>query len=1377
MCQARYAPRLASPSGGDAIPLASSEQWAGRPIFTSGRDHVFPLENRPGRRAHRLLIILCPSERYVSDSTRAIVFNAIPLLLVAATYLAVAASLAPTLWHERARTTLVDLVPALTFPAYAIAALIWGIVTLIDGRPLAGHVWASLVGLVLALVPPVLVALRWRERRLLAAGPLLARVAEERRSLRDRELEASSRLSNALARTERVDDVARAFLREVLDLFRVGFAGLALVSDDGREARGLLAIRAGKEWAWWQEMVVDLEREPSGIASAVYEASPLGVYDLASSPRISARLAEAVGAKSAAFVPLVAGEQVIAVLSIATLDELRAFSGEELSLLQALASEAATALDRARSATALSQALERERLVASIGRRLRSHLDLDAILRVAVEDTARALGVARCFVRVGALGEDMPVAAEWREPGLRPIVEVTSSLPVSNVAARDRRTVTIANVEDAEELADPTLGSREALVQLGTRAALATPIVVGDRLIGVFAVHRTHPGEWFANDVLLVESVAHEVGLALHVTRLLEENRDRIERQSALLRAAQVLTGELELGTVLERLVDQLADLIGADAADCYLYDSARGVLRCAAVRGLPDDLVGFEFPLGKGLATPAIADGRPVISADYDQLGEPVPHEAYQEFSTAAIAPMRWNDEVQGVLGVGRRGDRPFDRADGEALEVFAGLASLALQNAETFAQSSRQARVQRGFYRIASVLGQSLSRQATLAAVAQAATEALGGKFGAVLMPNAGRLELAGAHELPSSLSQFFEGGAPETGALAKAAAEQRVLAAPLVLEDDRFTPEWRTLAAEIPYASLLSVPVEVPRRAGGGLVLVFFKAPRFFTDDDLDLARHLADAARGALERSDLYEAERSSRTLAQQLARTGSLLATELDPAAVLDEVVQEAPSLLRADACAIRVLEGDELVVSAAEGPGAREAVGARSAADTGPSGDVIQTRSPVTADASQDELRLRERDPMLAAGHSCYLGVPLVGPEGALHGVLAVYARGPREWRPEEVEALRALAANTSAALSNAELYQRVALEKERSFAILANIADGIVAIDRDARVVLWNAAAERITGIPAEEALGRTTAEALQRTLESEGETIAGDRLVSIQRDGDEVWLSLTEAVMRDPAGVVAGRIFAFRDISTDRLVEQMKSDFVSAVSHELRTPLTSIYGFAETLLREDVRFGEEERRIFLGYIASESQRLTSIVDALLNVARLDTGDLQVSLAPTDVGAVVSEVVADADSDGHEFVLDLPDEPLAAEADREKLRQVFTILVDNAIKYSPAGARVLVGGARKTETVEIRVVDEGPGIPQSEQERIFRKFYRGDAAGRLGAAGGTGLGLFIAQGLVAAMGGRIWVTSNESRGSSFGVELPLATDQLRGRETAARRA
>ena len=236
--------------------------------------------------------------------------------------------------------------------------------------------------------------------------------------------------------------------------------------------------------------------------------------------------------------------------------------------------------------------------------------------------------------------------------------------------------------------------------------------------------------------------------------------------------------------------------------------------------------------------------------------------------------------------------------------------------------------------------------------------------------------------------------------------------------------------------------------------------------------------------------------------------------------------------------------------------------------------------------------------------------------------MLSVYSVEPRAWREEEVQALVALAASASVALSNAELYQRVAVEREQSGAILANVADGIVAVDRDGHVVLWNRAAEEITGVPAAEAIGRTTSQVLQRNLESDGG--GTNRSIAIPRAGVDVWLSLSEAVMRDPTGAIAGRIFAFRDISSEHVVEQMKSDFVSTVSVELRTPLTSIYGFAETLLRARRRLRRAPNETFLGYIAQEkSERLTAIVDALLNVARLDTGDLNVALEATDVGRV----------------------------------------------------------------------------------------------------------------------------------------------------------
>jgi PAS domain S-box-containing protein len=1121
----------------------------------------------------------------VSQASQTLWFVAVPLLIVAAVYVGATAVQGRRL-RARGEGLSVALSSLAVFPVIGILALTYGIVLAVERDAPVGGIWLTF-GFSVLLTAAGLAALAF------ATIPDGSPPSEELRS--------RVAVSTILGSTNDAATVAGALLGQVEELAGVELAALFLVDHETRVASGLLGRVNGRPLDWFPDTRLDLDNEPSGVGMAVFEASAFAVDNAAVSKIVSRRLVEATGAKSVSFVPLVAEERVIAVLVVGSVSKPRAFPSEELTLLQAIAAEAAIALDRTRSNAALADALERERFVARISARVRSELDIDELLRVAVEETGTALGVDRCFIRLGRVG-GVPTT-QWQAPGLAPI-KSSRHLAVSNLASKSGATVAIEDVATAPELDEASLGGRQPLLDLGSRSVLAVPMGT-DELIGVLALHRSTPRRWTREDIAMAETVAREIGLAVRVAGLLRENERRIAQQSA---------------------------------------------------------------------------------------------------------------------------------------------------------------------FFRIAAMLGQPLSRHETARALAEAANDALGGTWTAVLLPHGELLELVDAPDLPGPLADALGDGVPESADCLRVAAQDgRVLASPDVMHDDRFEPAWRKLAEAGGYRSLLGIPAPSPRAERAGLVIVFFAEERLFIDEDLELANHLGDAARSALARSELFEAERTARALSQQLARTGGVLATELDPAAVLDEVVQQAAVLLSADACAVRTVEEDELVVSAAWGKGAEDAVDTRMPVTARLSGDVFQSRSPLPLeDVASDDLLL-EADPILAAGYTGYLGVPLSGPEGTLAGVLAVYSTRSRTWRAEEIEALLALAANTSAALANAELYSRVSLEKERSVAILANIADGIVAVDRDGKVVLWNGAAEEITGVPQEEAIGLTTVQVLQRELESgEGETPSGQRLVSIMCGGEEVWLSLSEAVMKDPLGAVAGRIFAFRDISADLMVEQVKSDFVAAVSHELRTPLTSIYGFAETLLRQDIPFGEEERRTFLGYIASESERLTEIVDQLLNVARLDAGDLQVDLGRIDVGSVVSEVVETAEEsgvmNGHRFEVDLPGEPLAAEADPDKVRQVFNILVENALRYSPKGGTVTVGARRNADRVEVRVADEGIGIPASERERIFRKFYRAESAARDGAAG-TGLGLFIAKELVTAMGGRIWVDSIEGEGSSFSFELPVARE------------
>jgi two-component system phosphate regulon sensor histidine kinase PhoR len=1288
----------------------------------------------------------------VNTATQAVLFNAVPLLILAALYLTVGIALLVALRREGGRIRDPGFATALTFPCVGVAAAVIGVQILVEQEPIGGHALVAFPAILLALVPAIAVARHWADRGLLASGVQRTREAERRSSLRDRELERIGQFSHRLLDADGTDEIARQLLDEVIELCGLDIANLAVVDHETRRARIVAARDGGRDNERLIGSELALDEEASGISTAVREGAAFAVYDAESSAIVNQRLNAIAKVKSCAFVPMRSGEEVIGVV-FAAMREPRVFVDEELALMQTLAAEAGLALAHAQSAAALADALERERLITRISQEVRSRRDLDELLQVAVELTAKAARVDRCYIRLGGAGDATPILVEWAVEGVEALGDPTR-LPVSNLCVREARTVAIRDVREAPELNDARLGDIREHTDRNVFAVLATPIVASERVIGVLGFHRSEPVDWQPTEISLAQAVAREVAIAIETARLLRESDRRLAEQESLLKAGEALTSDLRFDVVIERLVEEMRALVNADAAECWTMLPGGTELVCRAVLGLPETELGRRIE-PEGMLAEAIAAGKPVLrSAPPDERGG-------VQFAEMMDAPISSFGEIRGVLGVRSREAGRFDASDLRLIEAFASLASIALRNAEAFEESERQAQIERGFYRIAAILSEPLSAAATLDAVAQAAGEALGGDSAAVLRAADGELELAGAYELADALAGYLRENA---AALAPSLRAGKVLASRRLADDSRFGPGLAQAAAAADRRSLLAVPLPDPDGDELGLVLVFFRDEEVFDDGQLELARHVAGAARGALERSELYERERRSRSLAQRLARAGRELAGELDPDNVLDLTVRHAVELLGADGASVRLLEGDEVVVRAATGTGELDAVGASAPSTGWLVGDIVQTRSTRAIAEVRDDGRLLDADPMLAAGYAAYLGVPIVAPDEAVQGILAVYGLRPREWREEEADAMHALAATASAARSNADLYQGVSHEQQRSEAILANVADGIVAVDRDGEVVLWNPAAERVTGVPASEALGRTPAQALGRPLEAGEGALGGSRFVQIRRGGEEVWLSLSEAVMTDPAGAVAGRIYAFRDISAERSVEQMKSDFVSTVSHELRTPLTSIYGFAETLLRQDVLFGDEERATFLRYIASESERLTAIVDRLLSVAQLDSGDMTVQLTETDVGAVVSEAVRSIEAQdgqyGHRFVVALADEPLAAEADHDKLGQVLAHLLDNAIRYSPAGGTVTVSARRSEDAVEVSVEDEGVGIPHAERERIFRKFYRGDAAAGAVGAGATGLGLFLADGLIKAMGGRIRVDSDEGRGSTFVLEL-----------------
>jgi signal transduction histidine kinase len=232
---------------------------------------------------------------------------------------------------------------------------------------------------------------------------------------------------------------------------------------------------------------------------------------------------------------------------------------------------------------------------------------------------------------------------------------------------------------------------------------------------------------------------------------------------------------------------------------------------------------------------------------------------------------------------------------------------------------------------------------------------------------------------------------------------------------------------------------------------------------------------------------------------------------------------------------------------------------------------------------------------------------------------------------------------------------------------------------------------------------------------------------------------------------------------LTRQRELDQIKNEFIAVISHELRTPLASVYGGALTLEQRDLT--DEAQQRLIGIIRSESTRLKRLVDDVLCASRLESRRMESDGEPADPGAVLHEIAGTVSETAppNVSVVAKAEEALPPiTSDADQLRHVLSNLVDNAIKYSPDGGTVEVMARRVPGRVSFAVKDEGIGIPEEERQRIFEKFTRLDPQMTRGI-GGTGLGLYICHEIVTQVGGCIWVTGNEGRGSTFGFEIPIA--------------
>lgn len=360
--------------------------------------------------------------------------------------------------------------------------------------------------------------------------------------------------------------------------------------------------------------------------------------------------------------------------------------------------------------------------------------------------------------------------------------------------------------------------------------------------------------------------------------------------------------------------------------------------------------------------------------------------------------------------------------------------------------------------------------------------------------------------------------------------------------------------------------------------------------------------------------------------------------------------------------------------------------------------------------------------------------------------------------------------------------YQRIALEKQRDEILLESMGEGMIALDEKGKIVLINSNAANMLELNDKTVIGRFVHDVFA-LYDDKGKLLASQKrpemlalhhkmayseVVSFhlpEGQGKPLMLHANASpVVID--GRIAGAIVILRDVTREREIDRMKTEFISLASHQLRTPLSAIKWFTEMLIAGDAGKLKPEQQEFAQNIYDSSERMIQLVSSLLNISRIESGRIIIDPRPTDLSELINGIVNDLKAKTEEkkqtLIISVHKELPKIKLDPRLIGQVYLNLLTNAIKYTPEGGEITVFVSRKDGQIVSQVTDNGYGIPKSEQGKVFQKFFRAENAVKV-ETDGTGLGLYLIKAVIESSGGKIWFESAEGKGTTFWFSLPVS--------------